>query len=109
MGQRCRTPLRNVAERVNTIGLDNGATVGFNTDGLGLVRDLQAQRLEVAGRRLLVVGAGGAVAGILDALLAADAERIHIANRTASKAQVLAVRHRGRVEASSLKDVKGEL
>ena len=92
---------------VNTIGLDNGATVGFNTDGLGLVRDLQAQRLEVAGRRLLVIGAGGAVAGILDALLAADAERIHIANRTASKAQALAVRHRGRVEASSLKDVKG--
>lgn len=92
---------------VNTIGLNNGATVGFNTDGLGLLRDLQAQSQEVAGRKLLVIGAGGAVAGILDALVGAGADRIHIANRTASKARALAARHQGRVEASSLENVKG--
>ena len=92
---------------VNTIGLDKGATVGFNTDGAGLLRDLQAQGLQVAGRKLLVLGAGGAVAGILDALVAAGAERIHIANRTPSKAAALAARHRDRVTASSLENVKG--
>ena len=92
---------------VNTIGLDRGATVGYNTDGVGLLRDLQAQGLQVAERKLLVLGAGGAVAGILDALVAAGVERIHIANRTLSKAEALAARHRDRVTASSLENVKG--
>lgn len=92
---------------VNTIGLRNGGTIGFNTDGLGLVRDLKAQRRQVAGRKVLVIGAGGAVSGILDALVAADVQRIHIANRTLHKAAALAARHQGRATASSLQDVEG--
>ena len=100
-------PVADRCGAVNTISLDKGATLGFNTDGQGLLRDLQARRLEVAGRKLLVLGAGGAVAGILDALVAAGAERILIANRTKHKAKALAARHQDRVEASSLDKVKG--
>ena len=100
-------PVADRCGAVNTIGLDKGATLGFNTDGQGLLRDLQAQRLEVAGCKLLVLGAGGAVAGILDSLVAAGAKRILVANRTLRKAEALAARHQGRVEASSLENVNG--
>ena len=92
---------------VNTIALDKGRTHGFNTDGFGLIRDLQAQGVAISGRRLLVIGAGGAVSGILDALTGAGAAAIHIANRTPGKATALAEQHGGKFGASSLGDVRG--
>lgn len=92
---------------VNTIALDGGTTRGFNTDGLGLVRDLQAQGIAVAGRNLLLIGAGGAVRGILGALIAAGADFVQIANRTFAKAVDLAARHPGKARASTLQNVEG--
>ena len=92
---------------VNTISLDKGGTVGHNTDGLGLVRDLRMQHVPVAEQRLLVLGAGGAVRGILDALLEAGAAAVHIANRTPAKAEALAARRPGWARASSLEDIQG--
>lgn len=92
---------------VNTIALDKGRTRGFNTDGLGLIRDLEAQGVAISGRQLLVLGAGGAVRGILDALVEAGAAAIHIANRTPAKAAALAQGRAGRVSASSLGEVAG--
>ncbi len=92
---------------VNTISLDDGATLGHCTDGLGLVRDLDAQGVSVAGRKLLLIGAGGAVAGILAALIEANAGPIHIANRTPAKAHALAARYDGNVQASSLGEFEG--
>lgn len=92
---------------VNTISLDAGETVGHNTDGLGLLRDLQVQRVPVAGQRLLIIGAGGAVRGILGALLDAGAAAVHIANRTPAKAQALAAARPGWVQASALEDIQG--
>lgn len=87
-----RSPRAERAGAVNTLSLDGeGAPRGDNTDGVGLVRDL-ADNLGVAlgGRSLLVLGAGGAVRGILAPLLGARPARLTIANRTAAKAEALA-------------------
>jgi shikimate dehydrogenase len=73
---------------VNTLThLPDGGWRGDNTDGAGIVRDItELQELDLRGRRTLVLGAGGAVQGILDALLDAGVSGIVIANRTPTKA-----------------------
>lgn len=73
--------------------LAGGGWYGDNTDGRGLVRDItEHHRLDLRGRRVLVLGAGGAVQGVLDALLEAGIDQLVIANRTAAKADALADR-----------------
>lgn len=65
-----------------------------NTDGAGLVNDIQNNAgVSLAGRDVLLIGAGGASAGVLGPLIAAQAHRITVANRTLGKAQVLVARH----------------
>lgn len=80
------------AGAVNTLRLDaDGELYGDNTDGVGLVRDLtQNHQVTLAGKRVLVLGAGGAVRGILQPLLAEQPAEVVIANRTVSRAQLLA-------------------
>lgn len=80
------------AGSVNTIHmLRDGSMVGHNTDGPGLVADIVAnKRRELAGRRVLILGAGGAVRGVMAPLLDTQPAALHIANRTASKADLLA-------------------
>jgi shikimate dehydrogenase len=69
----------------------DGRMYGDNTDGVGLVRDMtQNLGWTLTGKRILVVGAGGAVRGVLGVLLAAQPAQLLIANRTHSKAQALA-------------------
>ena len=64
---------------------------GDNTDGIGLLTDLQQNhRIQIKGQRVLVLGAGGAVRGILQPLLETAPEEVVIANRTHEKAQLLA-------------------
>ena len=72
---------------VNTILLRDGRRCGGNTDGVGLVRDLTENlRWPLRGARTLILGAGGAVQGIVPALQQAGAADLTIANRTRSKA-----------------------
>ncbi len=80
------------AGAVNTIWFDEqGKTMGDNTDGVGIVKDItQNQQLILTGQRLLILGAGGAVRGVLELILAEQPERCVIANRTVSKAETLA-------------------
>ena len=63
---------------------------GHNTDGIGLVRDLEQNlSLSLSGQRVLVLGAGGAVRGVLGPLLRAGVAGLTLANRTESKARAL--------------------
>ncbi|WP_119395908.1 shikimate dehydrogenase [Salinibius halmophilus] len=76
---------------VNTlIKLADGRLRGDNTDGLGLVADLKFHKVELADKKILVIGAGGAVRGVLQPLLAENPAKVVIANRTVSKAEDLA-------------------
>ena len=66
-----------------------------NTDGVGLVRDLQHNAdFDLVGKRVLLIGAGGAAAGVLGPLIEAGAREIVVANRTAARAAALVDRHR---------------
>ena len=77
---------------VNTISFDNaGKIIGDNTDGIGLVRDLTInQDIAIKDKDILILGAGGAVRGILDPLFDEYPGRVVIANRTVSRAEKLA-------------------
>jgi len=80
------------AGAVNTlIFRDDGQIEGDNTDGIGLVRDLKQAGIPLQGRRILLLGAGGAVRGVLAPLLAERPAALVIANRTADKAAQLAM------------------
>lgn len=83
------------AGAVNTlVPLSEGGWLGDNTDGAGLLQDLLArQQLAIAGRRLLLIGAGGAAAGVLPALLDQMPAMVAIVNRSPARAQELARRH----------------
>ncbi|MBD3896637.1 shikimate dehydrogenase [Halomonas sp. ML-15] len=79
------------AGAVNTLVLGaEGVTHGDTTDGVGLVGDLEANGVRLAGARVLVLGAGGAVRGVLEPLLASRPTSVLVANRTAEKAMALA-------------------
>lgn len=87
-----RSPRAESAGAVNTlIGLPSGGLRGDNTDGVGLVRDLtQNHGFDFDGKRLLLLGAGGASRGVLRPLLETGLSELVIANRTVSKALDLA-------------------
>ncbi|MCG5499748.1 shikimate dehydrogenase [Ectothiorhodospira lacustris] len=79
------------AGAVNTLKVTPEGLFGDNTDGVGLVGDLKRNPgAALAGARILLLGAGGAVRGVLAPLLAEHPESLHIANRTAEKASALA-------------------
>ncbi|MDV2079617.1 shikimate dehydrogenase [Marinobacter xestospongiae] len=79
------------AGAANTLYRDQaGDLVADNTDGQGLVTDLTVNHgIALAGCKLLVLGAGGAVRGVLGPLLAAGPASLTLANRTVSRAQAL--------------------
>ena len=72
------------------IRLSDGRLKADNTDGVGLVRDIARQNVSLRGKRILVLGAGGAVRGVLQPLLAQEPAAVTVANRTPSKAHELA-------------------
>lgn len=80
------------AAAVNTLARTNdGSILGDNTDGAGLVHDLcDNLGIELAGRRVLIMGAGGATRGVLAPLLGLEPAMVVIANRTPERAATLA-------------------
>lgn len=81
------------AGAVNTLALQSdGSIYGDNTDGVGLVRDIEQNLAwEIHGKRVLIIGAGGAVRGVLEPLLRRHPHYLVIANRTLEKAEQLSV------------------
>ena len=85
-----------LAGAANTLRFDAAGWFADNTDGVGLVRDIEhGAGVLLAGRRVLLVGAGGASAGVLGPLLAARPAAVVVANRTLDKARALVARHAG--------------
>ncbi|MCZ6829428.1 MAG: shikimate dehydrogenase [Gammaproteobacteria bacterium] len=86
------SPRAQQAGAVNTLSRTaDGLIAGDNTDGIGLLRDMIANLgWSVASRRVLVLGAGGAVCGVLEPLLRERPAQLLVVNRTASKAEQLA-------------------
>ncbi|MGV3493449.1 MAG: shikimate dehydrogenase [Ramlibacter sp.] len=83
-----------LAGACNTLRFEADGIHGENTDGIGLVADLQRNAgVSLGGRDLLLLGAGGAAAGVLGPLLEARPRRIVVANRTLDKAQALVQSH----------------
>ncbi len=85
------SPRANDAGAVNTlIFQDDGSIAGDNTDGIGLTRDMITNHhILIKHRKVLVLGAGGAVRGVLGPLLAQKPNLVTITNRTVSKADEL--------------------
>lgn len=99
------SPRAQAAQAINTLKFRSTGVYGDNTDGAGLVRDIQ-ERLGVSlcGRRLLVIGAGGAARGIFLPLLEAQPGYFLLVNRTESKAHAILGDHAraGMVEAGPI-------
>lgn len=79
------------AGAVNTLKFGDEKVLGDNTDGIGLVRDIRDNlHCRIAGRRVLLMGAGGAAHGVVHPLVAERPAALVIANRTAARADALA-------------------
>ncbi len=92
-----RSPRAELAQAANTLRFDaenQGGWLADNTDGVGLVRDITVNAgVPLAGQRVLLLGAGGASAGVLGPLIEARPAEIVMANRTVEKAQAIVARH----------------
>ena len=83
-----------LAQAANTLTVRGDAVLADNTDGAGLVNDIQRNAgFDLAGRRILLIGAGGASAGVLAPLIQTQPASITVANRTVDKAHALVNRH----------------
>ena len=93
--EACRAAQRlseraQAAGAVNTLLLDGNEIVGDNTDGVGLVRDIEHNLgHDLAGKRILLVGAGGAAEGVLLPLLERQPAQLTIVNRSVDKASAM--------------------
>ena len=105
-----RLPRAQLAGAANALKFDDGRIVADNFDGVGLVNDIQRNLgVTLGGKRVLVLGAGGAARGALLPLLAQHPAEIAICNRAIDKARVLAseVVSDGRVAACGYQDLPG--
>jgi shikimate dehydrogenase len=88
------SPRVALAQACNTLKFDGEHIYGENTDGLGLVTDVASNAgFSLQGRRILLIGAGGASAGVLGPLLTQKPHCIWVANRSVDKANHLVARH----------------
>ncbi len=88
------TDRARIAGAANTLRFENGQIHGDNTDGIGLVADIERNAgVPIAGREVLLIGAGGAAAGVLGPLLHAAPSRLVVVNRTPERARELVDSH----------------
>jgi shikimate dehydrogenase len=106
-----RTPRAELAGAVNTLSLKpDGSRHGDNTDGIGLVRDIMQNHAgRIVGQRVLLLGAGGAVRGVLEPLLEELPAQLTVVNRDVEKARELAevFAGAGKIEVCSYAQLQG--
>jgi shikimate dehydrogenase len=106
-----RSECAELAGAVNTIVIrEDGTLYGDNTDGVGMVRDIRENLgITIQGKKVLLLGAGGAVRGVLGPLMQENPAEVVIANRSPERAQELAddFEDFGKVEGSSFDDLDG--
>lgn len=94
------------AGAVNTLSFIDGKIIGANTDGIGIVRDItQNHHFPLSGRKILILGAGGAVKGVLQPILDQNPQLVFIANRTDSKSKSLAAEYGDSVSGGGYPDI----
>lgn len=99
-----RSARAELAGAANTLRFDAQGCWADNTDGAGLRRDIEDHAgLSLAGRRLLLIGAGGAGAGVLGPLLEAGPAELVLSNRSPAKAEALIERHAALARASGVR------
>ena len=81
-----------IINAVNTVKNENGKLIGYNTDCGGFLKSLELNNIDVKGKVVLILGAGGAANAISTSLALAGAKKIYINNRTLIKAEKLAKR-----------------
>ena len=109
------TARAEAAGAVNTLAFNDGEILGDNTDGIGLVTDIVRNAgTPIAGKRVLLLGAGGAARGALLPLLQNGPVQLVLANRTVAKAQQLAAQfaekfpHENTIVPCGFADVDGQ-
>lgn len=125
-GLNCTVPLKELAwqyadtlterarlsKAVNTLAKQaDGSILGDNTDGIGLVNDLTVNHdIDLSNSNILILGAGGATRGILAPIFDQRPAQITIANRTVSKANIIATEfsHLGTINSSSFEELAGQ-
>jgi shikimate dehydrogenase len=96
----CLSERARAAQAVNTLRFEGDTIFGDNTDGAGLVNDVTLNLgCSIAGRRVLLLGAGGAARGVIEPLLGQQPACLVLANRTLAKAQQLAQNLGGTLDA----------
>ncbi len=93
------------AGAVNTLIFKEGAIYGDNTDGVGLVNDFINHNVELSGKSIVLLGAGGASKGVVSAMLAEQPAKLTIANRSVEKAQSIAELYPDQVSACRLEEL----
>jgi shikimate dehydrogenase len=98
-----------LAGAANTLALRDGELLADNTDGIGLLRDLTENLgITLGGRRILLLGAGGASRGVIAPLLAEQPEALFIANRNGDRAAALAAHFAdARVDGGGFEEIEG--
>ena len=95
------TPRAKLAGACNTLALLGDEVLGDNTDGVGLVRDITVHAgVPLRGKRVLLLGAGGAAAGVLGPLLDEQPQVLVVCNRTLVKAESLVTSHAAHAQAN---------
>jgi shikimate dehydrogenase len=84
------TPYAEKAQAVNTLYFTDGEIIGHNSDGLGMIAAILSNQFTIADQHILVIGAGGAVRGVLQPLIEQKPSQITIVNRTKETAESLA-------------------
>lgn len=105
-------PRAEIYGAVNTVKVEKGKLIGYNTDGYGFVKSLEVHNLSMTGKRVLILGAGGAARVVAYELLVLGA-KVTIANRSLSKAEALkgdleAHFGEGILEVVSSQDIQGK-